>query len=179
MKAKTRKQKIKSVMRKILLIIKREYLTRVRKKTFIILTLLAPALMAAMVGIIVFITQLENDQIRTILVKDSSNNFEKSLKDSKGIKFTFSVNTDVEVVKKLFSEGNYYALLIIPENPEIENIELFSERQSDINTKMNISSSIEAKIRSDKLKELGIEAKTIDAINPNVHIRTIKLKADG
>ena len=166
-------------MRKILLIIKREYLTRVRKKTFIILTLLAPALMAAMVGIIVFITQLENDQIRTILVKDSSNNFEKSLKDSKGIKFTFSVNTDVEVVKKLFSEGNYYALLIIPENPEIENIELFSERQSDINTKMNISSSIEAKIRSDKLKELGIEAKTIDAINPNVHIRTIKLKADG
>ena len=48
-------------MKKILLIIKREYLTRVRKKTFIILTLLAPALMAAMVGIIVFITQLEKD----------------------------------------------------------------------------------------------------------------------
>ena len=166
-------------MNKILLIIKREYITRVRKKTFIILTLLAPALMAAMVGIIVFITQLENDQIRNILVKDSSNKFEESLEDNKGINFTFSENTDIESVKKIFSGGNYYALLIIPENPETENIELLSESQSDINTKTYISSQIEDKIRSDKLKALGIEMGTIDAINPKVHIRTIKMKSDG
>ncbi len=166
-------------MKKILLIIKREYLTRVRKKTFIILTLLAPALMAAMVGIIVFVTQLENDQIRNILVKDSSNRFEKSLKNNKGVKFTYSKDTDIESLKKIFSEGNYYALLTIPENPENDNIELFSESQSDINIKMYISSRIEDKIRSDKLKALGIEVETIDAINPKVHIRTIKMKSDG
>ncbi len=166
-------------MDKILLIIKREYLTRVRKKTFIILTLLAPALMAAMVAVTVFITQLESDQLRYILVKDSSNKFEESLKDNKSIKFTFAKNTNVESIKKVFSDGNYYALLIIPEDPENENIELISENQSDINTKMYISSRIEEKIRSDKLKELGIEVETIDAINPNVHIRTIKIKADG
>ncbi len=166
-------------MDKILLIIKREYLTRVRKKTFIILTLLAPALMAALVAITVFVTQLESDQLRNILVQDSSNKFEESLKDNKNIEFTFTENTDTESIKKVFSEGNYYALLIIPENPEKENIELISDNQSDINTKMYISSRIEEKIRSDKLKELGIEVETIDAINPNVHIRTIKLKADG
>lgn len=166
-------------MKKILLIIKREYLTRVRKKTFIILTLLAPALMAAMVGIIVFITQLENDQIRTILVKDSSERFKNSLSDSKNIRFTFTLIENIESVKHVFNDGNYYALLIIPENPEKENIELLSENQSDINIKMYISSRIEEKIRSDKLKELGINVETIDAIKPNVHIRTIKIKPDG
>lgn len=166
-------------MNKILLIIRREYLTRVRKKTFIILTILGPVLMAAMITISVYVSQLESEQLRDILVKDISGKFKNSLKDSKSIKFTFTDDVNIETAKKVFSNGNYYALLIIPENPEDENIKLLSENQSDINTKMYISSRIEEKIRSDKLKELGIEVETIDAINPNVHIRTIKIKPDG
>jgi len=166
-------------MNKILLIIKREYLTRVRKKTFIILTILGPVLMAALVAISVYVTQLESEQLRNILVKDESGRFKNSLNDSKNINFTFTLIENLESVKHVFYDGNYYALLIIPENPENKNIELLSENQSDISIKTYISSRIEEKIRSDKLKELGIEAETIDAINPNVHIRTIKIKQDG
>ncbi|MEN8122240.1 MAG: ABC transporter permease [Bacteroidota bacterium] len=166
-------------MNKILLIIKREYLTRVRKKTFIILTLLGPILMAALIAISVYVTQLESEQVRSILVQDESGRFKNSLSDSKNIRFTFTVIEDIESLKKVFYDGSYYALLIIPNNPEEENIELLSENQSDINIKTYISSRIEGKIRTDKLKELGIEVETIDAIDPNVHIRTIKIKEDG
>ena len=166
-------------MNKILLIIKREYLTRVKKKTFIILTLLGPLLMAAVLGISVYVTQLESEQRRSILVKDFSGKFKDSFEDSEKINFTFTDNVNIDVVKMLFAEGNYYALLVIPKKPESESVEMFSDNQSDISTKMFIRSRIEGKIRSDKLKELGIEVETIDAINPKVHIRTKKIKADG
>ncbi len=166
-------------MNKILLIIRREYITRVKKKTFIILTLLGPVLMAALVSISVYVTQLESEQIRNILVKDESGRFKDNLTDSKNIDFTFTLIENIESVKHVFYSGKYYALLIITEDPENKNIELLSENQSDINTKMYISSRIEEKIRSDKLKELGINMETIDAIKPNVHIRTIKIKPDG
>lgn len=166
-------------MNKILLIIQREYLSRVRKKTFIILTLLAPVLMAGFMAIIAYVSTLENDELRNIMVKDASGKFENSLKNSKNLEFTFVNELDIEKAKKVFSEGAYYALLSIPENPEKGAIELISENQVDLTTKSYINNRIEEKIRSDKLKEIGVDAKTIDAINPDVHIRTIKLKQDG
>jgi ABC-2 type transport system permease protein len=166
-------------MNKILLIIKREYLSRVRKKTFIILTLLAPVLMAGFMAISVYVSQLENDELRNILVKDVSGKFEGSLKDKETLKFTFVNDLDIEQAKKAFSNGSYYALLSIPQEPESDGIELISENQVDLSTKSYINKQIEEKIRSEKLKELGIDVKTIDAINPDVHIRTIKLKQDG
>ena len=166
-------------MNKILLIIQREYLSRVRKKTFIILTLLAPVLMAGFMAIIAYVSTLENDELRNIMVKDASGKFENSLKNSKNLEFTFVNELDIEKAKKVFSEGAYYALLSIPENPEKGDIELISENQVDLSTKSYINNRIEEKIRSDKLKEIGVDAKTIDAINPDVHIRTIKLKQDG
>jgi len=83
-------------MNKILLIIKREYLTRVKKKTFIILTLLGPLLMAAVLGISVYVTQLESEQRRSILVKDFSGKFKDSFEDSEKINFTFTDNVNID-----------------------------------------------------------------------------------
>ena len=166
-------------MNKILLIIKREYLTRVRKKSFIILSLLAPLLMAGMVAATIYIAKLESDQLTNILVKDNSGKFTKSLIDNLSIKFTFSKNTNEKDIRKIFSESSYNTLLIIPENPENNDIELISEKLSDLRTQLYIQNLIEEKIRSNKLKELGIDIKTIDAISPKVKIKTIKIEDDG
>ncbi|MBN1250738.1 MAG: ABC transporter permease [Bacteroidales bacterium] len=165
-------------MNKILLIIKREYLTRVRKKIFIIMSILGPVLMASLFFIPVLLSGIKDDNIKNIIVKDESGKFTESLKNEKNLNFTFAENTDLQELKKTFS-NNFYALLVIPENPEKDNVEIFSEGQPDMNTKMYISSKIEAKIRTDKLKELGIEEEIVNSVNPDIHIQTIKIKSDG
>jgi ABC-2 type transport system permease protein len=112
------------------------------------------------------------------LVKDESGRFTENLKNEKNLEFTVADNSDVNELKKTFV-GNYYALLVIPENPEENNVEIFSEGQPDISTKSYISSKIEAKLRSDKLKELGIKEELVNSVDPDIHIQTIKIKDDG
>lgn len=166
-------------MNKILLIIQREYLTRVKNKTFIILTLLAPLLMVGMIAVVVYLSTLESDKVKNILVNDHSTLFKKSLKDSETLKFTFSENLDDEAAKKIITQGNYYALLIIPDSIQNKRLELISEKQVSISTKLYISHLIEKKLRSDKLKSMGIDPNLIDEVNPEVSIRTIKINKEG
>jgi len=165
-------------MNKILLIIKREYLSRVRKKIFIIMSILGPILMASLVFIPVLFAGIEDNDVKNILVKDDSGRFTEILENEKKLEFTFAEKSNVDTLKKTFI-GSYYALLVIPKNPEKNNVKIFSEGQLDINTKMYISSKIEAKLRTDKLKELGIEEELVNSVDPNIHIKTIKIQEDG
>jgi len=73
-------------MNKIALIINREYLTRVRKKSFIIMTILGPLLMAAMMIVPVWLTTLEDEDVKLIAVLDNpKDDFSNCLKDTKSI----------------------------------------------------------------------------------------------
>ena len=166
-------------MNKILLIIQREYLSRVRKKTFIILTVLAPIIMIGFIAVVVFLSTLESDKEKVILVNDHSGQFKESLKDDKTIKFTFSDDLDDEKAKKIITESNYYALLIIPDSVSGNNLEMISENQISITTKHYISNLIEKKLRYDKLQKMGVDPKIIDEVNPEVNIRTIKINKEG
>ncbi len=166
-------------MNKIALIIQREYLARVRNKTFIILTLLAPLLMVGFIAVIVYLSTLKSDKTQSILVNDHSGIFKESLTDSKTVKFSFTENVDDEIAKKLITEGNYYALLIIPDTISDKRLELISENQVNISTKLYISKLIEKKLRYDKLQSMGVDPKVIDKVNPEVHIRTIKINKEG
>ncbi|RLD63147.1 MAG: ABC transporter permease [Bacteroidetes bacterium] len=65
-------------MNKIILIIKREYLYRVKKKTFIIMTLIGPVLFAALMILPAWIAQLEDTEEKTIAVIDNSQIFDKT-----------------------------------------------------------------------------------------------------
>jgi len=166
-------------MSKISLIIKREYLTRVKKKSFIIMSILGPILMAAMIVVPVWLTSMEPNEEKKIAVADYTGGFKSALKDKGKIKFSFVNKDSVEVLKQNFSKSGYYALLVLPDSVDGKNIQLLSDIQPDINTKMFISGAIESKLRSDRLKEIGIDEKKLDAIETDVNIKTIKIKSDG
>jgi len=166
-------------MNKIALIIQREYLARVRNKTFIILTLLAPLLMVGFIAVIVYIATLEGGETKTILVNDHSGLFQNNLKESDKIKFTYTDKIDDEAAKKIITEGNYYALLIIPDSVTNKRLEMVSKDQISISTKIYITNQIEKKLRYDKLKSMGVDPNVIDEVNPEVYIRTIKINKEG
>ena len=76
-------------MSKISLIIKREYITRVRKKSFIIMSILGPVLMAATIVIPVWLSTMPSDEAKKVAVVDYTNNYKNAFKDNERNKFNF------------------------------------------------------------------------------------------
>ena len=71
------------------LIIAREYITKVKNKSFLLMTLLTPALIGGLIFIISFLTSVNNDSLKNITVVDNSGIFENSLSSSETIQFYF------------------------------------------------------------------------------------------
>ena len=192
-----RKHKTKN-MSKIGLIIGREYKTRVRKKSFIVMTLLGPILFAALMVAPAILMRLEDDDLKNIAVIDETGMFDQySLKNTKSINFDFVSDKyfrgnyyDVSEAKADLKDSEHFALLYIPINAMSSNngsVQLFSYQQPNMGLKMHISNGIEKKAEelklSKKAEELDITQKEIDNIlmvaNTSINVITTTMNDDG
>ena len=101
-------------MNKIGLIIKREYLTRVRKRSFLIMTFLGPILMAAIYIIPIMLALDSGDKHMTIAVVDESHWFEDRFTDNKEHSFVLMPNQPIDSVKELVKQGMFDMALYVP-----------------------------------------------------------------
>jgi ABC-2 type transport system permease protein len=171
-------------MNKISVIIKREYITRVRKKSFIIMTILAPVIMAA---IIILPTALMVNQAgefkKIAVIEDNSDLFKGIIKNTKDVEFIYLENTKVEDLKKSFQQAGYYGILYI--SPDLINIpnavQLISKKQPPIGLLTHIETSLEKEIERQKLKAYNIENldEIMKNINTNVSVQTKKIDDTG
>ncbi len=167
-------------MNKISLIIQREYLSRVRKKTFIIMTLIGPLLMAALIILPAWLTNLEEDDKKLIAVIDQTGVFSDALEGKEYLQFEFTTDKELDDLKTDFEESDYAAILLIPENVNEQNSpQLYSTNQPSIDTKMYIQKAIEKKIESIRLKELGIDETKLESVVADVDLKTIKWTDTG
>ena len=158
-------------MHKIWLIIKREYLVRVRKKSFIIMTILGPILMAALLIVPTFLaTQTQENRI-IALNKDAN----YILEDSEFIHFTTIPTSEAELLKTDFSESPFYALLYI----EGENFTLYSNQQISLSVSKSIERQLEQIIEHEKLKLLGIDLQILEDASTEINITTKIISEDG
>lgn len=170
-------------MNKILLIIEREFMSRVKKKSFIIMTLLTPILFAALMVGPTFLANMENTELTKIGVIDDSKQFEGKIKETDYIKFDFLKNKSSEDFKKDFEKSGYYAILYINKNAinNPDSIILYSNKQPSIDVVSHISTAIEKEIETQKLKAFKIDNidEIIKTIKTNVDVRTIKWSKEG
>ena len=170
-------------MNKIVLIIKREYLSRVRKKSFMVMTIIGPILMAGLI-IAPILLDTSDDAKKTIWVSDKNHLFEKGFENTAGINYQF-FEQDIEYVKDLFKESESFALVHIPEveKNNIDLIELsvkvYTHKPLSFSNQRHISRNIESVIESVKLKQEGLTREMIDKIRSNVELNTIVLDASG
>lgn len=162
-------------MNKILLIIQREYLTRVRKKSFIIMTILGPVLMAALFIVPVWVA-LNSDDEHDILVVDDSYVFIDALKATETIRFHYpQVELDSSI--RLLKTDDISAILYIP--PRVlmstHGVKLMYEKQPGITTVRYIENAIGNEIERLKLSKSGIDKATIEAAKTDVKLITSKL----
>ena len=117
---------------KIGIIIEREYLTRVKKRSFLLITFLAPIFFAALMFLpAILMTQAEKfDEKKTIAVVDESTMFIGKIDDTDFNTFIY-LNDDIEDAKGLVKEGIYDGVLYIPATTLTvpTNAEIYSEKQ--------------------------------------------------
>ena len=135
-------------MRNIFLITKREYLTQVKKKSFILLTILAPVMMLAFGAFIAFMFKANETQ-HTINVIDKSGIFAGKLKSDETIKYIeISPSTEKQMVAGLKDMKGIDGLLILGNLPENnldaleKNSKLLVNTKIGFETKKQISSDI-------------------------------------
>src|SRR6056297_1742287 len=168
-------------MNKIKLIISREYLTRVKKKSFILMTLLGPILFAALFIGPAWIASLEDTDVKNIAVIDSSGIFIDKIPETDYIKFEYLENKTLNEVKKNFSGSDYYGVLqILPSiTYEPGAALLYSKKKSSFSVKSHIASSMERELKNKKLRAQGLDEKILKSIESDVSIRTIEWTDDG
>lgn len=168
-------------MNKIKLIILREYLTRVKKKSFIVMTILGPILFAAMMVVPAWLASMEDTDLKNIAVVDSSGIFINKIPDTDYIKFEYLQNTSVKKVKKNFADSNYYAVLqILPSiTYEPTAVHLYSDKQPSFEVKSHIARAMENELKNQKLKANGINEDILESIKSDVKVRTIQWTKDG
>jgi ABC-2 type transport system permease protein len=171
-------------MNKISIIIKREYMTRVRKKSFIIMTLLAPVLMAAIIIVPTLVMMNQDQDFKKIaVIEDNPGLFKGVIKNTEKLEFDYLENVKIEDLKKSFQQAGYYGILYI--STEVVNtpnaIQLISKQQPPIGLLEHIESSLEKEIEREKLMTYKIE--NLDEIMKNVEtkvsIQTIKIDDSG
>ena len=168
-------------MNKIGIVIHREYMTRVRKKSFIILTLLMPLLFVGMVVGIVFLSSVSDKQEKVIVVVDETGEYFPLLKNTDQYVFIESKEGFADFRKN--SDESVYAHLVIEDdllkNPEA--IALYSQKQIIISAELTITSQLNAYLSDKKLESYQIPnlKSIIEDSKVNLRIKTIKTDVTG
>ncbi len=171
-------------MSKISLIIQREYLTRVKKKSFIVMTIIGPLLFAAMMVVPGWIATMEDTGEKTIAVVDHTGKYTDRIKDTEYLNFSWLKGEEADEVASDYKVSGYDAYIIIEADllKQPDAVKIYSESQVTIDVKEHISRSLEKYLEKEKLASYRIDG--LDAIiseinNVRVRVKTIKLSEDG
>ncbi|MDU0371657.1 ABC transporter permease [Hymenobacter endophyticus] len=167
-------------MSKTWLIAQREYLTRVRKKSFIIMSLLGPLITAAIFAVPVLIATM-SDNGKVVAVADAGGLFTDKLPEAKDdISFT-RVSANLPAAKAEFNKAKYDALLYVPKldmaNPE--GFQVFSRKGLGMSLQRDIERSVENAVEAQRLKKAGLDQAVLNTMKADVDLQTISLSDDG
>ncbi len=166
-------------MNKISLIIKREYLTRVKKKSFIIMTILGPLLMAAIWVVPFFISNMKEGQ-KTVQVLDETGLFSDKFVTDSDVRY-LNVFGQREKVKQEFLVSGDYALVYIPRT-ELSmpvTVILYSTSQPSMDIKSAIKDVVKKQVERLKIQSKGIDPEVLASVKTSVKINAITLNEDG
>jgi len=165
-------------MNKIWLIIKREYTTRVKKKSFLLLTILGPILMAGLFVFVAWLGMEENEAQKILVIDDQYPAFQK-IKGGLNIEYDYGDYT-LEQAKQNFESSSYTAVLYLPENITYANSAiLYFKKQPSLFSVKNIENSVEKIVEDLKLDLFKIDRETFEKVNTNFHLNAVKFSDTG
>lgn len=167
-------------MNKILIIIQREFLKRVQKKSFIILTIAMPFIMAALICVPLWLSTVENDKQQHVAVIDPSGVYAKALQGSRAFVFT----AQPKLTKEMQGEDSPYDAVVTVSGDLVKNqgkVTVYSRKEVPANLLDYIHSCFDEVVQKQKLATAGIPGldKIIVDVQQSVPVETVKWNDEG
>ncbi|WP_110357683.1 ABC transporter permease [Arenibacter sp. ARW7G5Y1] len=163
-------------MGKLSLIIKREYLAKVRNKSFVVMTFLSPILMVGMVVLIVYLTKINDSEKRTIGILNESNYFSTDFQGTESTSFIKFKDIGLEAAKDSIQKMGFYGLLYIPNDKDLEQVVsrsfFYSKDAPGSSILDNLENVFEDRLRMQRLQELGVSVSDFESVDNNFEINT-------
>ncbi len=166
-------------MNKIILIISREYWSRVKKKSFILMSILGPLLLAALMILPIWLAKRDKTE-NTVLVIDETGILKDSLKNSKNVKFIYS-KLKLSVAQDSLFKSKFDGILYLPEAIIGKGAQPFLYFKEDFSmlSEEYINNEVEDKIYEYQLKANNIDVAVIKNARKKIDLQTKKLDEKG
>ncbi len=166
-------------MNRIHIIIKREYLSRVRKKSFLVASILGPVFMAAVIILPTYFATQGVEQ-KEVLVLDESELFADHFTSDDELVFEI-IDADIEEAKQKMQDDDFYGLIYIPEI-DLENpggYKFYSGSNPSLAVVGKIEGTIDWRVEDLRLQQSGLDTEVIESFKVNTSIDTINLSSTG
>ncbi|PKW29746.1 ABC transporter permease [Flavobacterium lindanitolerans] len=163
------------------LIIKREFVAKVRNKSFIVMTFLSPLLMVGLVAFVAYLSTMKSD-VKEIAIHDESNLFVKEFKNSDEYHYLDRSNVDLKVLKDSIMAEKYEAVLYIPkvdDNKELsKKIQYISNDSPSLSYIDDLESIIAQKLTKSNFEKANLDTLAIRNAEAQVDISLAKASGE-
>ncbi|MEC7771731.1 MAG: ABC transporter permease, partial [Bacteroidota bacterium] len=153
---------------KLGLIIKREYLAKVRNRSFIVMTILSPLLMVGMIVLIAYLAKVNDEETRVVTVLNESSFFQNDFNPSKNISFVHLEDLSLEQAKDSTTALEYYGLLHIPPAPTVEQVAnaayLYTKDNPNTSVTQELEDIFQSQLRQNRLQKLGVSFEQFSSV---------------
>ena len=163
------------------LIIKREFIAKVRNKSFIVMTFLSPLLFVGMAVLVGYLSTMNKDSVTQIAIHDEAGLLRKEFKNDKFTNYTDLSLLSLKVAKDTASKS-YEGLLYIPKVSSVqelkEKVEYISEDSPSLDFISDVEEVIDSVITQENLKVLGFDADKIDKAKADSSLKLSKFSGE-
>ncbi|NHF57896.1 ABC transporter permease [Flavobacteriaceae bacterium TP-CH-4] len=163
-------------MRKLPLIIKREYLAKVRNRSFVIMTFLSPILMVAMVVLIAYLTKLNDGEKRVVAILNESDYFSTDFHTTESVSYLRFFDIDLATAKDSTANMGYSGLLYIPHETDLEIVAkraVFYSKDAPSSVLLDkIEMVFQERLRQRRLQNIGVSPKDFATVDDRFEMDT-------
>ncbi|GAO44906.1 ABC transporter permease [Flavihumibacter petaseus] len=166
-------------MNKILIIARREFLTRVQKKTFLLTTILLPVIIFGLYGLIIYFSIKGKDDLH-IAIAGGNNALTGKLENNKSLRFSYLNEKDPAALQQLLKDKQYNGFILLPDSFKADahdSLELVTLSSVGLMAKENIERRLNAgieKIRMQRLLAPGVTLEAMDSARTEIPLRVTK-----
>ena len=163
------------------LIIKREFISKVRNKSFIVMTFVSPIIFVAVAALIGYLSSMKTE-VKHIGIHDESGMFVNEFKNSESYKYHDVSKIDPKILKDSVSQANYEGVLFIPKKDNLKDyekaIEYVSEDSPSLGFIANTESKLSEKLLRKNLTNQGVDTVLLDKSKIDVTMHLTKASGE-
>ncbi|RZK27609.1 MAG: ABC transporter permease, partial [Hymenobacter sp.] len=165
-----------------LLVAQREYLTRVRKRAFVVLTLLVPLLIAGFGAAVAYLA-ISDTTVETVdVLDDSGQRLAARLASTPTLQFHVVPGGTLADAKRGFQQAKHEGLLYLPAGFDVEqpiNSQFFGKGNISLKRQLAVESALNKVLSEVKMQKSGLSPEQLERLRSRVDLQAISLDETG